>query len=307
MYTSSKNEDIRLKKVAEERDNSPYHYESNADKRDIKKQIKSEMAPVMSEIREVMKGEKQAENGTPLAQFNFCRELYPDVVTIEAKAEFVNAKLDDCSGELDINYRIAYYDECGICILKKQKSIQRISIKKEDDKWEIVDFFEFEYDRKEFQRIHTMLEHDKNIVWDRIVSNEGEGCISSAEGIEYSQLLSEENERLFVYFKDSDVIGSYYMKGDFLERKAFDEIAIGKTRRSEIEEIDKYCIFGSESQEDMSGHIVKEGIIVITYDGDTDSSLVTSIEFYDNSEVLDMMREDEFISTIPYILPSDKY
>lgn len=130
--------------------------------------------------------------------------------------------------------------------------------------------------------------------------------------IRYLILMSVTNEKLFIFYDNNyKITGTYYQKNEFLTKDDFENIQIGITKLSEICEMDKNSFFYPFDADIKTGHIVKEGMIIISYsrikDGEIlEDPVVESIENYNNDEILEMQENNFFIKYIPYIMPIDK-
>lgn len=80
---------------------------------------------------------------------------------------------------------------------------------------------------------------------------------------------------------------------------------------SDIEILDGSAVYYDLSAVRVTGHIVKEGLVIIEYDHLLDGKIlndpvVKNVNFYSNNEILSMMESNYYVSTTPYILPKDK-
>lgn len=177
-----------------------------------------------------------------------------------------------------------------------------------DNNTKYQDIISYKYKTEDLSKIMRNIEeyHKLNI------PDGQKECIRQINDIKYLILLSENEEKLFVFLdKNNDVIDMYYRKKDFLEQSDFTNVQIGITRESDIKILDESPIYYDVSAVHVTGHIVKEGIIIITYDRFLDGEIlnnpvVKSIDFYSNDKILLMMESDFFVSSTPYILPVDK-
>lgn len=195
----------------------------------------------------------------------------------------------------------------GICFLIGGKT--KIKYDNEQDFQELITY---RYSPDEFADIQEELKGGKDISLFEIVDSEKIECVRSIEGISYLLLLSERNEKLFVFFDSNNIVtNAFYIENDFLEQGDFANIQEGVTRESDIEILDGSPVYYAVSAEMVTGHIVKEGIVIIKYDRLLNDEvladpIVKSIDFYSNDEILSMMETDFFVSNTPYILPIDK-
>lgn len=165
---------------------------------------------------------------------------------------------------------------------------------------------------EEFSDIQEELKNGRNMHLQDIIDQRKIECVRMTGDIGYVVLLSEHDEKLFLFFNsDSIVVDAYYIEDDFLDQKDFSDIQIGITKESDIEMIDKSPIYYAISAESITGHIVKEGIIIIKYNRFLDGNIladpiVKSVDFYDNDKLLISRESDFAILSTPYILPIDR-
>lgn len=170
----------------------------------------------------------------------------------------------------------------------------------------------YKYESDEFYSIMETLNSGKEIALFDVISNEKIECARKIEDIRYLILLSETDEKLFVFFDDNFKISSfYYIKDEFLEEDDFANIQTEVTPSSVIFEMDQNRIFYPFDAFFITGHITQEGIIIISYSRIRDGKIledpiVESIEIYKNDEIIGMRKDNPFIQYIPYILPIDK-
>lgn len=170
----------------------------------------------------------------------------------------------------------------------------------------------YKYQADEFITIMEILLNNKNINLFEIVSDENIECARHIESTRYLILLSEENEKLFIFFDSNYIVtDSFYVKSNCLERSAFENVQVGKTRLSEIKKIDGNFFVSPISAVESTIHIVKEGILIFTYNRVQNISIlkdpiVESVKFYTNEEILNEKEKNILIKVVPYILPIDK-
>ena len=165
---------------------------------------------------------------------------------------------------------------------------------------------------EEFSDIQEKLKNGRNMNLQEIIDQRKIECVRMTGDIGYVVLLSEHDERLFLFFNsDSIVVDAYYIEDDFLDQEVFSDVQIGITKESDIEMIDKSPIYYAISAESITGHIVKEGIIIIKYSRFLNGNILTdpivkSVDFYDNDKLMISRESDFVILSTPYILPIDK-
>lgn len=124
-------------------------------------------------------------------------------------------------------------------------------------------------------------------------------------------LAAESGEKLFIYFDDEKVIKKSYLIKNILEQKDFENVQIGQTRLSEIIELDENIFDVPISSLEATVHLVKEGVIIITYNRLQDTTVIAdpvveSTKFYENDDILEQREQDILLKVAPYILPVDK-
>lgn len=170
----------------------------------------------------------------------------------------------------------------------------------------------YKYPFEEFANIREELKSGKDIDIFELVDLEKLECVRNIEGIRYVLLLSEKNERLFLFLNSDNVVtDTFYMENDFLEQEDFANVKEGVTLKSDMEILDESPVYYEVSAKMVTGHIVQEGIVIIEYDTFLNGKVlndpvVKSISFYGNDEILSMMESNFFVSSTPYILPMDK-
>lgn len=183
---------------------------------------------------------------------------------------------------------------------------------KYNNEQDFLEIITYRYSSQDFAAICDKLKSNNNINIFDILDSDKMECIRKIEDTKYVLLLSEENERLFIFFdSDNIVTDSYYIEKDFLEQSDFKNIQENVTLESDVETLDKSPVYYPISAKVVTGHIVKEGIIIIEYDSLLNGEIlndpvVKSIHFFDDDEILTKMESDVFVSNTPYILPKDK-
>lgn len=195
----------------------------------------------------------------------------------------------------------------GICFFKSGKTKLKY-----DNEQDFQDLITYRYSSGEFSDIQEALKSGKDISLFKIADPKKMECLRNVEGIKYALLLSEKNEKLFIFFDDNNIVtDAFYIENDFLEQKDFINVQEGVTLMSDIEILDGSAVYYDLSAVWVTGHIVKEGLIIIEYDRLLDGKLlndpvVKSIDFYSNDEILEIMASNYYVLTTPYILPKDK-
>lgn len=195
----------------------------------------------------------------------------------------------------------------GICFLISGKAKLKY-----DNEQDFHDLITYRYTSKEFSDMQEALKSGKDISLFDIADSKKMECLRNVEGNKYALLLSEKNEKLFIFFDDNNIVtDAFYIENDFLEQKDFINVQEGVTLMSDIEILDGSAVYYDLSAVWVTGHIVKEGLIIIEYDRLLDGKLlndpvVKSIDFYSNDKILEIMASNYYVLTTPYILPKDK-
>lgn len=170
----------------------------------------------------------------------------------------------------------------------------------------------YTYSTEELFKIQNEIRNQSNINLTEVVESRNIECIRNVENTRYVLLVSENGEKLFIFFDDKNIVKGFYFVEDFLKQNEFEDVQVGNTKLSEIIEMDNNYFISPFSALEATIHIVKEGVIIIRYNrmqGSTilQDPIVKNIEFYDNDEILKQREKNILIKVAPYILPIDKY
>lgn len=170
----------------------------------------------------------------------------------------------------------------------------------------------YTYSTEELYKIQNEIRNQSNINLTEVVESKNIECIRNVENTRYVLLVSENGEKLFVFFDDKNIVKGFHFVEDFLKQNEFEDVQVGNTKLSEIIEMDNNYFISPFSALEATIHIVKEGVIIIRYNrmqGSTilQDPIVKNIEFYDNDEILKQREKNILIKVAPYILPIDKY
>lgn len=196
---------------------------------------------------------------------------------------------------------------CSICLWVGGKV--KVIYNNEQNYKELITY---KYESDEFCSIIEALNSGNELALFDVISNEKIECAREIDDIRYLILLSETDEKLFIFFDDNYKITSYYyIKGEFLKEDDFANIQTEVTPSSVIFEMDQNRILYPFDVIYITGHITQEGIIIISYSRIRDRKIledpiVESIEIYKNDEILEMRKDNLIIQYTPYILPIDK-
>lgn len=167
------------------------------------------------------------------------------------------------------------------------------------------------YSAEELLSIHNQIINGDSIKLNEIFKKQDIKCARNIGDIRYLLLAAESGEKLFIYFDDEKVIKKSYLIKNILEQKDFENVQIGQTRLSEIIELDENIFDVPISSLEATVHLVKEGVIIITYNRLQDTTviadpIVESTKFYENDDILEQREQDILLKVAPYILPVDK-
>ena len=111
---------------------------------------------------------------------------------------------------------------------------------KYNNEQDFLEIITYRYSSQDFAAICEKLKSNNNINIFDILDSDKMECIRKIEDTKYVLLLSEENERLFIFFdSDNIVTDSYYIEKDFLEQSDFKNIQEDVTLKSDVETLDK--------------------------------------------------------------------
>jgi hypothetical protein len=126
----------------------------------------------------------------------------------------------------------------------------------------------------------------------------------------YSILKQNDESIVFVFINhDLEIIRLLKVHG-FKSKSDFDFIVPKETKKSAIIALDSNAISYPISSFDVTGHILKDGLLIVRYNRIVDGmllndSVVDSVEFIDNAES-SKVTDDFWVKNTPYILPIDK-
>lgn len=162
------------------------------------------------------------------------------------------------------------------------------------------------YSSKELQNIKNAIINKEYINLSDIIKEKEIECARHIENTRYVLLISEDGEKLFIFYNsDYFIIETYYVENNFLRKSNFDDVQEGKSTQSEIIAKDSSCFVSLFSTINATIHIVQEGVIVIIYDIMQDP-IVESVTFYDNKDLLEVRESNMLVKIAPYILEIDK-
>ena len=128
----------------------------------------------------------------------------------------------------------------------------------------------------------------------------------------YVILLQDDGRRAFVFMDEEMKLNEVLLIGNMKEKEEFSFIEPGRTTEDEIVSMDENAILLPVSSVTSTAHIVREGLLVITYNRLEeekqmlfDDPLVNAVVFYANESF--PLEDNEMINkNVPYILPIDR-
>ena len=198
-----------------------------------------------------------------------------------------------------------------LTIYYKQDWISKLKIVNEKNYREIITK---KYSDKKLEKINNeinnnLISSSKKLNASIKLRNIKVECLRKTNNFYYIMLLSTSNKKLFIIIDESyDIYSSFIIKDFKSENEILNNIKINETNFREIKQIDENTIYAPVSFTNFSGHITKEGTIILEYQRQNDSnisSILKEIKVYSNKEILETS-ESSFMSFIPIILPDDK-
>ena len=128
----------------------------------------------------------------------------------------------------------------------------------------------------------------------------------------YVVLLQDDGRRAFVFMDEEMKLNEVLLIGNMKEKEEFSFIEPGRTTEDEIVSMDENAILLPVSSVTSTAHVVREGLLVITYNRldeekqmFLDDPLVNAVVFYANESF--PLEDNEMINkNVPYILPIDR-
>ena len=128
----------------------------------------------------------------------------------------------------------------------------------------------------------------------------------------YVILLQDDGRRAFVFMDEEMKLNEVLLIGNMKEKEEFSFIEPGRTTEDEIVSMDENAILLPVSSVTSTAHVVREGLLVITYNRldeekqmFLDDPLVNAVVFYANESF--PLEDNEMINkNVPYILPIDR-
>jgi hypothetical protein len=97
-------------------------------------------------------------------------------------------------------------------------------------------------------------------------------------------LLKDDGSSVFVFVNYDLIVQDVMITDSFLTKAEFEGAIGSKTTKSQVLSFDHNALDLSSTDEIITGHIVQEGVIVVTYSLDGSDPIVDSVLFVDNRE-----------------------
>lgn len=185
-------------------------------------------------------------------------------------------------------------------------------IKKYNNEVGCNDLVKTVYTQEKFSELENRLQSykEKSLNLSELLDDYNFECIRKiSENDYYTVILREDNSKLFVFFNSDCEITNYIMFNNFKKTEDFNFIKKNVTHESEVIDFDKQYITYPVSAVNVTGHITKNGVIIIKYSRMADEvlqydNIVDEVEFFEDDSIKDS--DNFFIKNTPYILPIDK-
>lgn len=191
----------------------------------------------------------------------------------------------------------------------------RIFVRGMDVKYNNTEHFEnlanIKYSIREIEEIKEAIEYND---WNytKFKSLFDIQCLRKTYQGYYVILLQDDGRRAFVFMDEEMKLNEVLLIGNMKEKEEFSFIEPGRTTEDEIVSMDENAILLPVSSVTSTAHIVREGLLVITYNRLEeekqmlfDDPLVNAVVFYANESF--PLEDNEMINkNVPYILPIDR-
>ena len=191
----------------------------------------------------------------------------------------------------------------------------RIFVRGMDVKYNNTEHFEnlanIKYSIREIEEIKEAIEYND---WNytKFKSLFDIQCLRKTYQGYYVILLQDDGRRAFVFMDEEMKLNELLLIGNMKEKEEFSFIEPGRTTEDEIVSMDENAILLPVSSVTSTAHVVREGLLVITYNRldeekqmFLDDPLVNAVVFYANESF--PLEDNEMINkNVPYILPIDR-
>ena len=191
----------------------------------------------------------------------------------------------------------------------------RIFVRGMDVKYNNTEHFEnlanIKYSIREIEEIKEAMEYND---WNytKFKSLFDIQCLRKTYQGYYVILLQDDGRRAFVFMDEEMKLNEVLLIGNMKEKEEFSFIEPGRTTEDEIVSMDENAILLPVSSVTSTAHVVREGLLVITYNRldeekqmFLDDPLVNAVVFYANESF--PLEDNEMINkNVPYILPIDR-
>lgn len=127
-------------------------------------------------------------------------------------------------------------------------------------------------------------------------------CIRETSQGEYAVLLGENEERFFVFWTKENKLYATYRTTEFLERENFSFAQSKPIILDDVLKLDKSTISIPGAAHKYTGHILKEGVLLLEYDN---SLTLQKRTFVSNQDFL-QQGNTAYFDFVPVILEQDK-
>lgn len=167
------------------------------------------------------------------------------------------------------------------------------------------------YSETKINRLISKVENHQ-ITLEELVFEFNIECLRKTKQGYYAVLLQNDGSSVFVFMDDDQMIQEILVFSEFLSNEDFSQLLSEKkpVTISEVMMLDKNTISAPLGMIFLTVHIVKEGVIMITYSTASNGTellepVVQKIEYY-NNEQLETECDNYILKNIPLILPIDK-
>lgn len=183
-------------------------------------------------------------------------------------------------------------------------------VKYDNDK-SISSLITIKYSDYDMEKLREDIGHD-NLNFVKLKSHYNVQCLRKTYQGFYAVFLQNDGKRVFVFMDEKMKLYNMLVIENIKGKEEYNFLKSGKTTESEVLEHDKNTVLLPISSVTCTAHIVKEGLLVVTYDRlDTNTGtllndpVVKSFEFFKNDDF--PLNDNEMINlNVPYILEKDK-
>lgn len=183
-------------------------------------------------------------------------------------------------------------------------------VKYDNDK-SIASLITKKYSDSDIEKMREDIECD-NLNYAKLKSHYNVQCLRKTYQGFYAVFLQNDGKRVFVFMDETMKLNNMLVIENIKEKEEYNFLKLGRSTESEVLEHDKNTVMLPVSSVTCTAHIVKEGLLVITYDRlDTNTGtllndpVVKSCVFFKNDDF--PLNDNDMINlNVPYILEKDK-